>query len=227
MKAQALKIELTAFLDYLGKERRYSESTVRAYRTDLLQTIDYLESENIDLAKAPPEVWIDYFGLLFAKGRAARTHARKVSSLKSFLKFLSRTGKLHRDRRPGLRSPKLPRTLPRYLTEDQAAQLVSRPKEGPKGDGRDRAILNLFYGGGLRLAEVSELKPVDVEFKTATVRVLGKGQKRALCRWVMWPLKQCVTTSGGGKRMAKWITMCHCSETGAGVHYRHGRSREW
>lgn len=177
MKAGALKTELTAFLNYLAKERRYSESTVRAYRTDLLQTIDYLESENIDLAKAPPEVWIDYFGRLFAQGRSPRTHARKVSSLKSFLKFLSRTGQLHRDRRPGLRSPKLPRTLPRYLTEEQAAQLVSRPKEGPRGDGRDRAILNLFYGGGLRLAEVAELMPVDVEFKTATVRVLGKGQK--------------------------------------------------
>ena len=177
MKAGALRVELTAFLDYLGKERRYSSATVRAYRTDLLQTIDYLEAEKIDLGNAPPEVWIDYFGRLFAQGRSPRTHARKVSSLKSFLKFLSRRGLLQRDRRPGLRSPKLPRTLPRYLTEEQAAQLVNRPREGPKGDGRDRAILNLFYGGGLRLAEVAGLKPVDIEFATATVRVLGKGHK--------------------------------------------------
>jgi integrase/recombinase XerC len=100
-----------------------------------------------------------------------------VSSLRSFLRFLARRGKITREHTPVLKTPKLPRTLPRYLTEDQAGQLVNRPKDGKAGDGRDRAILNLFYGGGLRLSEVAGLKPSDVDFHNATVRVLGKGQK--------------------------------------------------
>jgi integrase/recombinase XerC len=120
---------------------------------------------------------VDFFARLYHQGQAPRTHARKVSSLRSFLKFLSRRGRIARGKMPGLRSPRLPRTLPRYLTEDQAGQLLNRPKEGPDGDGRDRAILNLFYGGGLRLSEVAGLQPADIDYEQATVRVLGKGRK--------------------------------------------------
>jgi integrase/recombinase XerC len=177
VKADALRPHLEAFLSYLARERRYSEATLRAYRTDLTQVLAYLEETQVDLGAAPPEVWVDYFGRLYGKHQAPRTHARKVSSLRSFLKFLVRRGVVPRGRMPGLRSPRLPHTLPRYLTEDQAAQLVNRPKEGALGDGRDRAILNLFYGGGLRLSEVAGVKPSDVDFSQATVRVLGKGRK--------------------------------------------------
>jgi integrase/recombinase XerC len=177
MEANALRMELAAFLDYIAKERRYSEATVRAYKTDLLQVALYLEETGIDLGAAPPEIWVDYFGRLYGRRQAARTHARKVSSLKSFLRFLVRKGVLRRGHAPGLKSPRLPRTLPRYLTEDQAGQLVNRPKDGPLGDGRDSAILNLFYGGGLRLAEVAGLKPGDIDYGSNTVRVLGKGKK--------------------------------------------------
>lgn len=177
MKADALRPHLESFLAYLARERRYSEATLRAYRTDLTQVLTYLEETGRDLQAAPPEIWVDFFARLYHQGQAPRTHARKVASLRSFLKFLVRRGHLVRGRMPGLRSPKLPRTLPRYLTEDQAAQLVNRPKEGPGGDGRDRAILNLFYGGGLRLSEVAGVKPSDLDYDAGTVRVLGKGRK--------------------------------------------------
>jgi integrase/recombinase XerC len=177
VKADQLRPELEAFLSYLDKERRYSAATLRAYRTDLTQVLAYLEETGGDLKKAPPEIWVDFFARLYRHGQAPRTHARKVSSLRSFLKYLSRRGRIARGALPGLRSPKLPRTLPRYLTEDQAGQLLNRPKDGPEGDGRDRAILNLFYGGGLRLSEVAGLKPDDIDFEQGTVRVLGKGRK--------------------------------------------------
>jgi integrase/recombinase XerC len=177
VKADALKPHLDSFLAYLERERRYSHATLRAYRTDLTQVLTYLEETGRDLSAAPIEIWVDFFARLYKAGQAPRTHARKVASLRSFLKFLVRKGELTRGRLPGLRSPKLPRTLPRYLTEDQAAQLVNRPKDGPGGDGRDRALLNLFYGGGLRLSEVAGVKPSDVDYDAGTVRVLGKGRK--------------------------------------------------
>jgi len=177
VKQQALRSQVQAFLEYLAKERRYSPATVRAYRADLEQVLAYLEAEQLDLAAAPPDVWIPYFARLFALGRSPRTHARKASSLKSFLKYLTRRGLIQRGRTPGLRAPKLPKTLPRYLTEDQAAQLLNRPREGADGDGRDRAILNLFYGGGLRLSEVETIRPQDLDLESATVRVAGKGSK--------------------------------------------------
>jgi integrase/recombinase XerC len=177
VNAQELRPQLEAFLEYLAHERRYSAATVRAYRADLKQVMAYVEERNLDLSAAPPGLWIDYFARLFALGRSPRTHARKVASLKSFLRYLTRRGGLEQGRLPRLRSPKLPKTLPRYLTEDQAARLVNRPGEGARGDGRDRAVLNLFYGGGLRLSEVAGLRPQDVDAARGTVRVLGKGNK--------------------------------------------------
>ena len=177
MESTNLKGDLSAFLDFLAKERRYSPATVRAYRTDLLQVVAFVESAGVDWADLPADIWLDYFGRLFKQKRSARTHARKVSSLRSFLKFLVRRGRVSRDRSLVLKTPKLPRTLPRYLSVDQAAQLVNRPKEGKGGDGRDRAILNLFYGGGLRLSEVAGLLPRYIDFEQAAVTVLGKGKK--------------------------------------------------
>jgi integrase/recombinase XerC len=172
-----LRGELSAYLDYLARERRYSPATVRAYRTDLAQVVDFLEAHGTDLAQASPDTWLNYFARLFRQKRSARTHARKVSSLRSFLKYLVRRGRIPRDRSVTLKTPRLPRTLPRYLSVNQAAELVNRPKEGKQGDGRDRAILNLFYGGGLRLSEVAGLRPADIDFQQATVTVTGKGRK--------------------------------------------------
>lgn len=177
METTQLKGDLSAFLDYLAKERRYSPATVRAYRADLSQVIRFLESAGATWADAPADIWLDYFGRLFKQKRSARTHARKVSSLRSFLKYLVRCGRVSRDRSLVLKTPKLPRTLPRYLSVEQAAELVNRPKEGKGGDGRDRAILNLFYGGGLRLSEVAGIRPRDLDFEQAAVTVLGKGKK--------------------------------------------------
>lgn len=172
-----LEAERDAFLAYLANERRYSEQTIRAYRNDLAQVFDYLKAERIDLAAAGPDIWLQYFARLLANDRAPRTHARKVSSLRSFIRYLVRRKLVKRELTQYLKTPKLPRTLPRYLSEQQAGELVNRPKEGKSGDGRDRAILNLFYGGGLRLSEVAKLKPIDIEFGPATVRVTGKGNK--------------------------------------------------
>lgn len=172
-----LEAERDAFLAYLANERRYSEQTIRAYRNDLAQVMEYLKAEQIDLAAAGPDIWLRYFARLLAQDRAPRTHARKVSSLRSFIRYLVRRKLVKRELTQFLKTPKLPRTLPRYLSEQQAGELVNRPKEGKYGDGRDRAILNLFYGGGLRLSEVAGLKPIDIEFDAATVRVTGKGNK--------------------------------------------------
>ena len=109
VKAEELRAQIRAFLDYLSSERRYSAATVRAYRADLEQVAAYLEQERLDLTAAPTDVWIPYFARLFAQGRSPRTHARKASSLKSFLKYLTRRGVIQRGRTPGLRAPKLPK----------------------------------------------------------------------------------------------------------------------
>jgi site-specific recombinase XerD len=177
VKSAELQVELSAYLEYLARERRYSPATVRAYRTDLLQVVRFFEAQNIDFSRVSPDTWLQYFGRIFRQKRSARTHARKVSSLRSFMKFLVRRGRLSRDRSLVLKTPRLPRTLPRYLSVDQAAELVNRPKEGKEGDGRDRAILNLFYGGGLRLSEVAGLRPSDVDFQQTAVTVTGMGRK--------------------------------------------------
>lgn len=164
------------FLTYLRDEKGASFHTLRAYRRDLEELKDFL---GCDPEKATlPQVRL--FLARIAKNSARSTLARKLASLKAYFKFLRQKGRLHDPRLLFLRGPRTEQKLPRVLTVDEAFALV----EAPRGENfkalRDRAILELLYGAGLRVSELASLEMDSLSLDLMVVRVRGKGGKERL-----------------------------------------------
>ena len=169
--------DLAAFLKRLATERRLSPHTSEAYERDLLELLAFCEREQIASFKD-----LDSFGVRrFAaeshrKGLSARSVARRLSAVRTFLNYLIETGVLKNNAAVHVQAPKAPRRLPATLDPDQVASLLAISGDEPETL-RDRAILELFYSSDLRLAELVGLNMGDVDQSDRTVRVLGKGSK--------------------------------------------------
>lgn len=167
------------FLDYLGKQRGYSPLTVGAYRTDLDQFGTFVAAKNLGLALEKimtKRVLRTYIFQLSEQGLKPRSLARKVATFKSFSRYCVRTGALQINPTRTLAVPKLDKPLPAFLTKTQAAGL-ERVAQAGAADTRDRGIIELFYGSGIRLSELHGLNADAIDRRQLTMRVLGKGRK--------------------------------------------------
>ena len=166
--------DIERFLDHLVVERRASEHTVGAYRRDLTRFAGDLGTV------ASPEVKSDHVrqfaGRLHARGLAPRSIARHLSSVRSFFDYLIRHGELGANPASGVRAPKQRERLPKTMDPDQTAQLFSENAESAI-DVRDRAMLELLYGSGIRLAELVAIDIRDLDLANGFVTVTGKGNK--------------------------------------------------
>ncbi len=174
MDADAL---VDAFLFELGTGRRLSSNTREAYGCDLRGFVDFLAAESVPLAEFSRPHYLRYLGTLRQRGLSARSVARRVSSLRSFFRFLVREGVLPTSPISAARGPRLGRPLPKYLTVSEVSALLSAPdRESPEGM-RDRAMIALMYAAGLRASELVSLRLENVEASAGFLRVLGKGGK--------------------------------------------------
>ncbi len=161
------------YIDYLRTERHYSRHTVAAYENDLNQFAEFLgDSRDIDQAAIR-----SFLGKLLDDRIARRSIARKLSSVRSFLDFLVRRKIRRTNPALGVLTPKLPRTLPAFLDEASVERMMTLPDLSTVEGLRDRALLELLYGTGIRLSELLQLDFPDVDFGNSTVKVLGKGRK--------------------------------------------------
>ncbi len=158
------------FLTYIGQEKNYSILTVRAYRADLAQFANYAADRNWGTV-GRNEV-SQFVVSLMKYGLDSRSVARKLSALKSFFKFLVATGRMERNPARGIKTPKIKKRLPKFLTVAQAQAAMEMPAKS-----RDKAMLELLYSCGLRAAELAGLDVGDIDFAGGTVRVMGKGKK--------------------------------------------------
>jgi integrase/recombinase XerC len=173
---------LEDFLRYLKVERQMSPHTLRNYRLDLSQFLEFIAPEGAEPALEDVNYrQLRAFLALILKGRSKTTAARKLSALRTFLKFLQRRGVLTQNPAKLAPSPKLGKSLPHFLTVDEVFHLLGEAKGDEFGARRDRAILEVFYSGGLRLSELAGLSLGDLDRKEGTVRVWGKGAKERLC----------------------------------------------
>ncbi len=181
----ALNDNIASFLEYLLKEKGFSELTVKAYAADLAQFSAFTDQTTPAAAfhdVMKKAVMRDFAYVLGEQRISARTLARKVAALKSFSKFCVKRHILEVNPAKLLASPKLSKPLPAFLTEKQALQLGEHNRNSDKSKGkndrqRNNAIVELLYGAGLRLAEVHSLNDDTIDYKRATVRVIGKGKK--------------------------------------------------
>ncbi|MFH1140265.1 MAG: tyrosine-type recombinase/integrase, partial [Chloroflexota bacterium] len=179
-----LEESLKAFLDHLMVEKGASPHTVAAYRNDLTQLTEYVASAHRDGRRVSDWAQVDhkllgnYVVTLYERGYSAATVARKVASIKSFFGYLAEEGQVSDDPTEQLASPRIGRTLPKFLSVEEVQRLLEEPGRVPTPDGvRDAAMLELLYASGLRVSEMMNLNLRDVNLAEGYVRCLGKGSK--------------------------------------------------
>ena len=167
------------FLTHLALERGASRHTVAAYRGDLAQLQEFLRARAVEIDDASADDLEAFAAALERAGLSSATRRRRLAAARSLLRHRGRVGARPLDARPIVALPRLPRRLPRVLTFEQATQVVEHPDASPLGL-RDRAALELLYGGGLRVSELTGLRPGDLDLERGLVRVEGKGGRQRI-----------------------------------------------
>jgi integrase/recombinase XerC len=171
--------EVQRFAAYLATERRASDHTRRAYLADLAQYTAFLAEMGQGVIPSSPAL-VRGFLVRAAGGAGAASLARKLSSLRSLYRFLVREGLAADNPARVVASPRRPSRLPEVLPEEEVAALVEAPALGEPLQLRDRAFLELLYGSGLRVSELTGLDVDDLDLRGALVRVLGKRRKERI-----------------------------------------------
>ena len=175
------------FISYIEAERRYSPLTVRNYRRDIADFLEFIgvDKERFDpnaIARADVEEWIVY---LFEKRKLkAQSVNRSVATLRSFWKWMLGHGHANRDIVSVISQAKTPSRLPVFVSESRMEDVVALLRDDIASEDferlRDAVIVLLFYTAGLRLAELSNLKIGDISADYRTIRILGKGEKERI-----------------------------------------------
>ena len=191
-----LESDIEAHLATLDREKRYSRNTIAAYRSDLVQFLGHVEASSAApdgrWASVPPQWVAEYVERLKhtrfrdSAGRekqiATSTVARKIAALKSFYRYLVKSGRIESDPARRLEAPKVQKRLPRTLSSEEVERLLAAPgySSQPKAL-RDRALLELLYATGMRVSELVSLNPDDVNLVTHDVRVRNdRGDKERI-----------------------------------------------
>jgi integrase/recombinase XerC len=176
------------YIHYLQYERNASPHTVRNYRSDLVQFRDFLAqgqpAAKVSLKSIDALRIRGFLAFLFEQEKKKTSIARKLAAVRAFFKFLSRERELAENPAAVVSTPKLARTLPRIMTEEEMNDFLNRvgqaAQSGDPGLVRDRAILELLYASGLRVSELTGLDLRNVNFGDGIVLVRGKGDKERI-----------------------------------------------
>jgi integrase/recombinase XerC len=176
-----LETQLDGFLLHARSGRGFSEHTVRAYATDLVALVGFLEGREIAEPGAVSRQDLRAFlARERSRGLSRATMARKLASVRAFFRWMERAGRIERNPAATLRTPRRERKLPRVLSREEVDRLL----EAPDGDGilelRNRAILETLYSAGVRVGELTRLVVDDLDLRGGVIRVRGKGKKERL-----------------------------------------------
>jgi integrase/recombinase XerC len=185
--AETLASWIEKYLDYLRYQRNASPHTLRNYASDLQQFLSHLtagpggeERPAPDLAQIDNLTIREFLGALYQKKNRKSSVARKLATIRSFMKYLSRQEAIQVNYAKSVSSPKQESRLPDFMTIDSVAELVEAPDISSDKGKRDRAILELLYAAGLRVSELVGLNLGDISLSEELVRVVGKGRKERI-----------------------------------------------
>ena len=174
------------FLEHLRYERNVSSHTLRNYASDLEQFLDFLAPLKNGRRTLPEITAIDHLTIrewlasLHAAHKKKASVARKLAALRTFFQFLVREGMLERNPAKLVSTPRLEKKLPKHLSIDEAIRFIESPDPETDLGKRDRAMLELMYATGVRVAELTTLNLADVDFGNQLVRVTGKRRKQRI-----------------------------------------------
>jgi len=166
------------FLQHLKLEQGLSANSIAAYRADLAHLAGRFPRTTAQAIT--PSNLNQYFNYLAALGRKPATLARKLSAVKRFFEYLHERGLVERNPAGGYRAPKIARYHPDYLSVEEIEQILAATDIDPRLAVRDRMVIELLYGCGLRISELLDLKIGGLEFEAGFIKVTGKGNKQRL-----------------------------------------------
>ena len=178
-----IRSHIPDFINYLRFEKRYSQHTVMAYQRDLEQFEQYLNGQygalNIeDINAIYLKSWLA--NLRLEKEIEVRSINRKISSIRSFFRFLLRKGQIQNNPATVLKVLKTPKRLPAFIKEDQATEVLQKPEHNDWKEKTGWLLLELLYNTGLRVSELASIKEHHIDLKAAHIKVLGKGNKERI-----------------------------------------------
>jgi integrase/recombinase XerD len=177
---EATPIEVEEFLTWLAVERGRATNTLDAYRRDLRRYCAWLAERGIGLgAVGEPDV-VDFVAELRASGMAPASVKRTTVAVRSLHRFLSEEGMAAVDAGARVETPRVPSSLPKALTEEECTALIESVVGSAPTELRDRAVLEVLYGTGVRISELVGLSLSDVDLDGALLRAFGKGAKERI-----------------------------------------------
>ena len=182
-----LTSDLDSFLDHLSVERGASANTLASYSRDIITAIDYFEEFGLQKWEhLSNDLFLSYLNFLHEKKLAGSSIQRRMSALRTFIKFLKKSNRGPRVDLLSLSSPKKAQQLPKSLSKDLLEKLLDAPDVGTAIGLRDRTLMELIYGTGLRITEAVELRINEIDFDSSALTVTGKREKT---RWVPIPFQ--------------------------------------
>ena len=175
-----MREKIDEFLTFIVKQKKYSDNTCQNYGIDLDEFYLYLKKEGINYTDVDYKCVKGYLVDLYDKNLSRNTISRKLSSLRSFYKYLFNNEIVNVNPFKFVSSPKKEKKLPKYLTISEIKELFEVPNiESPLGQ-RDRLILEVLYSSGIRVGELVNIKIEDIDFFNKEIRILGKGNKERI-----------------------------------------------
>ena len=170
--------QVNLFLDFIKNQRKFSLHTVRAYKTDLLELIDYIGDQK-------PIVKVNKYDLhehitMISRDLSSKTLSRKIASMKSFFKFLVNENLIPINVTKSIRVPKIDKKLPNHLTKKEMRDFFKKTMNGIEIKFRDLIIIDILYSTGIRVSECCSILKQDISLSNNTIKVLGKGNKNRL-----------------------------------------------
>jgi len=181
--------EVLKFLDYIIGEKNFSKRTLKSYKKDMEQFVDFARSSKLhgtsplghfNFRQMKPVIIRSFLATFHRKKLSPSSINRKLSTIRSFFRFMVREGWVDNNIAAMVPAPKQPKKMARFLTQEEVALLIDGLDEQSKHYTRNKAMLELFYSSGLRIAELWSLNIQDIDLKQKLVRVVGKGDKERI-----------------------------------------------
>lgn len=175
-----MKNMINEFLDFILKQKNYSYNTYKNYEIDIIEFEKFLNKYNVNYLDVDYEFIKKYLMFLYEKKLSRSSVARKLSSLRSFYKYIFNNSLINSNPFNYVATPKKEKRLPKYLGVEELEQIFNIPDINTPLGQRDRLILEVLYATGIRVSELINIKISDIDFYNMEIRILGKGNKERI-----------------------------------------------
>ncbi len=172
-----MRDSIETFAEFVRQEKGFSDNTLAAYRNDLNQFVDYVESCDVESGQPDRTTIVNFMSHLREREYAASTIARRIAAVKSFFHYLQQQGQIHDDPTRSLQAPKVRKYVPKSISKEEIEKLLQQPKPNNPMGMRDRAMLELIYATGMRVSELVSLDLGHIDFEGGQVSCAGRGSR--------------------------------------------------